>query len=100
MAKKIRPSFTKSDLIQEICNQYKELTKAQAKHIVNCIFDSISIALSNKKRVEIRGFGSFGLKQYEARMGKNPQTGESVKVKKKILPFFKAGKVKEQVSLD
>ena len=100
MAKQTRTSFNKSDLIQEICDQYKELTKARAKHIVNCIFDSISVALSNKQRVEIRGFGSFGLKQYEARMGKNPQTGESVKVKKKILPFFKVGKVKEDVFLD
>lgn len=96
MAKKVsKPSFTKSDLIQKICDQYNNLTKEQAKRIVNCIFDSISSQLQNKKRVEIRGFGSFGLKKYSARLGKNPQTGEVIQVKSKILPFFKVGKLRE-----
>ena len=91
-------SFTKSDLIQEVCHQYKDLTKDQAKLIVNCIFNSISSFLSEKKRVEIRGFGSFGLKTYKARFGKNPQTGEVIKIQSKTLPFFKVGKFKQEIA--
>lgn len=98
MAKKLsKSSFTKSDLVQEICNKHKNLTKNQAKLIVHCIFESIANFLKNKQRVEIRGFGSFGLKKYEARLGKNPQTGEIIQVKSKILPFFKIGKLRENI---
>ena len=98
MARKLtKPSFTKSHLVQAICDKHKNLTKNQAKHVVHCIFESIIDCLKNKKRVEIRGFGSFGLKKYSARLGKNPQTGEIIHVKSKILPFFKIGKLKENI---
>ena len=100
MKKILRPSFTKSDLIEEVSTQYKNLTKEQAKRIVNCIFDSMKNALSEKKRVEIRGFGSFGLKSYDAHQGKNPQTGEMIYIKSKTLPFFRVGKLKNNVTLD
>jgi len=92
-------SFTKSDLVKEICNEYKDLTNAQAKFVVNCIFNSISSFLSEKKRVEIRGFGSFGLKKYRARDGKNPQTGEVIQIQSKTLPFFKVGKFKQEIAV-
>ena len=93
-----RKIFTKSDLIEVVCKSYKNLTHAQAKRIVQCVFDSISTAMTNKKRVEIRGFGTFGLKSYDARLGKNPQTGETIQVKPKVLPFFKAGKLRKNIS--
>ena len=92
-----RPSFTKSDLINEVGKHHKNLTKEQAKCVVNCIFNSMKKALSKKNRVEIRGFGSFGLKKYKARPGKNPQTGEAIHIKSKTLPFFRAGKLKDSV---
>lgn len=100
MARLDKPSFTKSDLIEELNKKYKNLTRAKAKTVVNCIFNSMINALANRKRVEIRGFGSFGLRSYEARMGKNPQTGESFQVKAKNLPFFKVGKLKAEIKLD
>lgn len=93
-----KPSFTKSDLIAELNKRYPDFTQAESKRMVNVIFDCIMRALTSKKRVEIRGFGSFGLKKYDARMGKNPQTGLPFEVKPKILPFFKVGKMKEAIN--
>ena len=91
-------SFTKSDLIQAVHSQFKSLSQKQAKQSIQHIFDYLTESLSNKKRIEIRGFGSFGLKKYKARPGKNPQTGKTIQVPAKTLPFFKAGKLKESVS--
>lgn len=100
MKKNSRPSFTKSDLIEEVSRRYKNLTKEQAKRAVDGLFDSMKKALSEKKRVEIRGFGSFGLKSYKARPGKNPQTGEVIHIKPKILPFFRVGKFRNHITSD
>ena len=93
-----RKTFTKSDLIQIFCKNHKNLSHVQAKRVVQCVFDSMVEAMENKKRVEIRGFGTFGLKRYEARLGKNPQTGETIHVKPKTLPFFKVGKLRKDIS--
>ena len=94
----MKKTFTKSDLIRAVYKNYKNLTRNQAKRAVDCIFDSLTKALSNKKRVEVRGFGTFGLKSYPARMGKNPQTGESIHIKSKTLPFFRAGKIRQGIN--
>ncbi len=89
--------MTKSDLIN-ILREEHHLTRPEATFIVNLFFDEMSDALAKGDRVEIRGFGSFSVKKYKAYTGKNPKTGESVKVKRKKLPFFKCGKeLKERV---
>ena len=92
--------MTKCDLIEAVSEQFGDLTKKQTEIIVNLIFDSMKNALADKKdgRVEIRGFGSFKLKNRRAREGRNPKTGAPVHVKAKKVPFFKAGKeLKERV---
>lgn len=97
---KKRKSFNKSDLTKAVYKRYKELNRTQAKRVVQCIFNSITQALSDHKRVEIRGFGTFGLKSHDARTGKNPQTGESIHIKAKNLPFFRVGKLKKDIHTD
>jgi integration host factor subunit beta len=63
-----------------------------AARVVNTFFDSMKEALKNGDRIEIRGFGSFKIKEYEGYVGRNPRTGEKVDVKPKRLPFFRVGK--------
>jgi len=60
--------------------------------IVNAVFDSMTEALGKGDRIEIRGFGSFGLNHRPARVGRNPKSGEKVHVPEKFVPHFKAGK--------
>lgn len=98
MPKFAKPSFTKSDLIAEVNKQYKNLGRSEAKKVVNSIVNSITQALADKKRVEIRGFGTFGLRKYGARIGKNPQSGLPFEIKPKVLPFFKVGKMKTEIN--
>lgn len=83
--------MTKTDLIDRISGKY-QIPKSKAETIVNTVFDSICDALSSDGRVEIRGFGTFVNRDYEARKGRNPKTGEIIQVDAKKLPFFKAGK--------
>ncbi|HUV76449.1 MAG TPA: HU family DNA-binding protein [Desulfobacterales bacterium] len=74
------------------------LTKNEAAAVVNLFFDEMSNAMANGDRVEIRGLCSFYVKKYKAYAGRNPKTGEQVKIKPKKLPFFKCGKeLKERV---
>ena len=74
------------------------LTKNEAAAVVNLFFDEMSNAMANGDRVEIRGLCSFYVKKYKAYVGRNPKTGEQVKIKPKKLPFFKCGKeLKEKV---
>jgi integration host factor subunit beta len=63
------------------------------ERIVNAIFEEIIDAMAAGHRVELRGFGAFSVKKRDARIGRNPRTGESVSVEKKHVPFFKAGKL-------
>jgi len=63
-----------------------------ARETVNLFFDSIKDALKMGDRVEIRGFGSFNVKEYEGYIGRNPKTGETVEVKPKRLPVFRPGR--------
>ena len=75
------------------------LDKSEATAVVDVFFDEMASALAKDDRVEIRGLCSFYVKQYKAYTGKNPKTGESVKVKPKKLPFFKCGQeLKERVA--
>ncbi|MES1207034.1 MAG: HU family DNA-binding protein [Pseudomonadota bacterium] len=83
--------MTKSILIDRLCEACK-VPPGRAEQILNAIFDSIEQALARDERIEIRGFGSFEVRQYKGYVGRNPRTGSSVAVKPKRLPFFKVGK--------
>jgi integration host factor subunit beta len=75
-----------------------QLTKNNAKEVVDLFFDEMSNALANGDRVEIRGFCSIYVKRYKGYTGRNPKTGQSVHIKSKKLPFFKCGNgLKERV---
>ena len=83
--------MNKSDLVNKVAEQAK-LQHKTAEEVVNLIFDSMSGALVDGGRIEIRGFGSFVVRDYASYKGRNPRTGESIEVKPKKLPFFKVGK--------
>jgi integration host factor subunit beta len=90
-------SMNKLELIEELRNK-ADLTKNEARKVVDLFFDEMSNALVNGDRVEIRGFCSFYVKDYKAYTGRNPKTGEQTRVKPKKLPFFKVGQeLKERV---
>jgi len=90
--------MNKLDLIDALQKE-TGLTKIEAKKVVELFFDEMSNALANGDRVEIRGLCSFYVKRYKAYTGRNPKTGEPVRIKPKKLPFFKVGKeLKEQVN--
>ena len=82
----------KSELVQVIAEQNPHLYQRDVENIVNAILDEITNALAEGDRVELRGFGAFSVKNREARIGRNPRTGERVEVEKKSVPFFKTGK--------
>ena len=83
--------MNKSKLVQSLANKLN-VPVEDAAVIVDTFFESMREALLRGDRIEIRGFGSFKIKQYEGYTGRNPKTGESVQVKPKKMPFFKAGK--------
>jgi integration host factor subunit beta len=83
--------MNKSDLIGAVA-QETALPMRKSEEIVNSVFDTMSAALVGGDRIEIRGFGSFMIKEYEGYTGRNPKTGDEIVVEKKRLPFFKAGK--------
>jgi integration host factor subunit beta len=90
--------MTKSELIETIAEKLK-LPKGKAELIINCIFDSMEASLTQGERIEIRGFGSFEIRDYKPYEGRNPRTGTKVGVQPKRLPFFKVGKeLKERVN--
>jgi integration host factor subunit beta len=89
--------MNKSQLIEALAKE-EGLTLKKAEMVVNTFFGSIEKALITGDRVEIRGFGSFKVKNYDGYQGRNPKTGEVIEVAKKKLPFFKVGKgMKERV---
>ncbi len=83
--------MTKADLVEDVANK-ADITKKQAKVIVDTFIDSIIEALHNHEKTELRGFGSFRIRHRDARTGRNPRTGEQVEVPEKIVPYFKPGK--------
>lgn len=84
--------MTKSELVEQLSTTNSGLNKKEAELIVNTIFDSIGDALVEGDRVEIRGFGSFSIRERDAREARNPKSGEVVKIPSKKTPFFKTGK--------
>ncbi|MDR3176824.1 MAG: integration host factor subunit beta [Desulfovibrio sp.] len=83
--------MNKSELIKTLAEE-NSISADDAALVVNTFFDSIRRALISEQRVEIRGLGSFKIKNYAAYSGRNPKTGEIVAVAPKKLPFFRAGK--------
>ena len=83
----------RSELVQKIAEDNPVLNVADAERIVSTIFDEIISTISSGDRVELRGFGAFSVKKREARIGRNPKTGDAVSVESKHIPFFKTGKL-------
>lgn len=83
--------MTKSELIEAVSLK-TSLPKKRAEDIVNAVFETMSSALMEDQRIEVRGFGSFSIRTYDARVGRNPRTGEAVEVDEKKSVHFKVGK--------
>ena len=91
--------MTKSELIERIAQNERHLTATDVELAIKTILDEMSSALAHGQRIEIRGFGSFFLQYRDARVGRNPKTGEAVSLNAKYLPRFKAGKeLRERVN--
>jgi integration host factor subunit beta len=84
--------MTKSELIARLAEMNPHLYQRDVERIVATIFDEITDALARGDRVELRGFGAFSVKQRDARVGRNPRTGDAVPVGEKKVPYFKTGK--------
>jgi len=84
--------MTKSELVDRIVEANGILTRKESELVVNIVFDSMSEALKNGEKVEIRGFGSFTVRERGAREARNPKSGEIVNIQAKKAPFFKTGK--------
>jgi integration host factor subunit beta len=90
--------MTKADLIDAVADRLK-LPRGRAELLVGQVFDSMVEALRRGEGIEIRGFGSFSIREYKEYQGRNPRTGETVHVKPKRLAFFKVGKeLRERVN--
>jgi integration host factor subunit beta len=83
----------RSELIQKVADENPHLYHRDVERIVNTIFEEVIAAMARGDRVELRGFGAFSVKKRDARVGRNPRTGDSVKVEEKHVPFFKTGKL-------
>jgi integration host factor subunit beta len=91
--------MTRSDLIARLAERHPQLLAKDAELAVKVILDAMVGSLSRGGRIEVRGFGSFGLNYRPPRQGRNPKTGDKVKVPAKYVPHFKAGKeLRERVS--
>lgn len=89
--------MNKSELVEQLAIK-NEIPNKRAEEVINLIFSSMSDAMVRGDRIEIRGLGSFVIKEYGTYTGRNPKTGEPIKVSPKKLPFFKVGKeLKERV---
>ena len=83
----------RSELMQIIADENPHLYQRDVERIVNTVFEEITSAMARGERVELRGFGAFSVKKRDARVGRNPRTGDSVDVGAKYVPFFKTGKL-------
>ncbi len=91
----------KSELIDRLAAENPHLTQKDVEKIVGVILDTMTEALSEEGRVELRGFGAFSVRSRPARVGRNPRTGETVSVPAKSVPFFKSGKeLRERLNAD
>lgn len=92
--------MTKSELIDKLSDEHHLLNKKDAESVINLIFNGIGDALATGDRVEIRGFGSFSVREREAREARNPKSGELVSIPSRKTPFFKTGKeLRERVDV-
>src|SRR5436305_15145674 len=92
--------MTKADLVNDVANA-AELTKKDAERLVEIVFESIIESLNQGEKIELRGFGSFRVRERGARRGRNPKTGEAVSIPAKRVPYFKPGKeLKELINED
>jgi len=83
--------MNKSDLIVDLAKE-ADIPLRKSEEIVNLVFETMSSSLVNGARIEVRGFGSFEVREYRDYTGRNPKTGQNIAVGKKKLPFFKVGK--------
>ena len=82
----------RSELLQELHKDNPDLRADEIEQVVDVFFDEVAQRLAEGGRVELRGFGAFSTREREARVGRNPRTGEAVDVPAKRVPYFKAGK--------
>jgi integration host factor subunit beta len=91
--------MTKSELVEKLIEANGVLSRKESELVVNIIFDSMCEALQKGEKVEIRGFGSFTIREREAREARNPKSGDVVSIPAKKTPFFKTGKdLRERVN--
>ena len=91
-----REGMTKAELVDQVARS-TQLTKKHAEIMVNTVFDSIVDSLQSGEKIELRGFGSFRIRQRGSRTGRNPKTGAKVQVPSKRIPYFKPGKELKQL---
>ena len=84
--------MTRSQLVRAMAERNSDLSPGDAQLLVTFVLDTLGQTLASGRRIEIRGFGSFGLNQRPSRVSRNPKTGEAVIVPPKVVPHFKAGK--------
>lgn len=84
--------MTKNDLIKKLQEELKTYSLKDVTYVVNIIFDSMIDAIKRGERIELRGFGSFEVRERKPRMGRNPKSGAQVKLQERKVPFFKTGK--------
>jgi integration host factor subunit beta len=84
-------TMTKADLVEKVANE-ADMTKKDAEQLVEIIFDSITETLNRGEKIELRGFGSFRVRERNSRKGRNPKTGSSVDIPAKRVAYFKPGK--------
>ena len=84
--------MVRSDLIEKLSKRFSYLSSKESEQLVNLIFLEISNALTEGDRVELRGFGSFSVRNRMPRIARTPKTGESIEVGSKLIPYFRAGK--------
>ena len=83
--------MTKAELVEDVAKA-TELTKKESERLVELVFESIVETLNQGEKIELRGFGSFRVRERGARRGRNPKTGDPVNIPAKRVPYFKPGK--------
>src|SRR6476660_4852421 len=83
--------MTKADLVERVARE-ADMTKKDAEQLVEIIFDSITDTLNKGEKIELRGFGSFRVRERNSRKGRNPKTGDAVSIPAKRVAYFKPGK--------
>ena len=91
--------MNKSDLINKVQEKFKFYSSKDIAYAINIILDSMTDAMKNGERIEVRGFGNFTIRERKARLGRNPKSGLQVKLGERKVPFFKTGKdLKDKVN--